>query len=63
MSSMEIKLLKIRSLISDKEMVTAIANKDTTRGGEWLGDYCAWHAEIDRQINGLINEIEREGAA
>ena len=52
--------LRIRSLIADKEMVTATANLDLTRGGEWRCDYQAWHGEIDAKIEALFSEANAE---
>ena len=49
-------MLRIRSLISDKEMVTAQANLDLARSGEWLFDYAAWHGQIDAEIKELLKQ-------
>ena len=48
--------LRIRSLIADKEMVTAQANLDLARGGEWRCDYAAWHGQIDAEIQQLLKQ-------
>ena len=56
MNNNDITYLKIRSLIADKEMVTATANMNLSRGGEWLCDYSAWHAQIDQRIETLLEE-------
>ena len=55
----ELTLLKIRSLIADKEMVTAQANLDLARGG-WTMDYWAWHVRIDRDITQLDAALRGE---
>ncbi len=47
-------MLKIRSLIADKEMVTAQANYETLRFGEWRMDYPGWHGQIDKEIQELF---------
>jgi len=57
MSNDDIVYLKIRSLIADKEMATAIANMNIAHNGEWLGDYPAWHAQIDQQIQALFEQL------
>jgi len=46
--------LKIRSLIADKEMITAQANYETQRFGEWRMDYPGWHDQIDKEIEALF---------
>ena len=60
MNDDDIIYLKIRSLIADKEMVTATANMNMARGGEWLCDYRDWHAEIDQQIQILLDEQAKQ---
>jgi hypothetical protein len=55
--------LRIRSLISDKEMVTAQANLDLARGGDWRCDYAQWHGQINAEILKLIGEDEPEAEA
>jgi len=54
----EILLLHIRKLIADKEMVTATANYDLARGGEWRSDYSAWHGQIDAEIEVALKALE-----
>ena len=51
----ELLVLKIRSLIADKEMVTAQANLDLARGGEWRTDYAAWHVQFEVEIQSLLD--------
>jgi len=48
--------LRIRSLIADKEMVTATANLDLARGGEWRLDYSAWQGQLNVEIDALFSE-------
>ena len=60
MNNDDITYLKIRSLIADKEMVTATANMNLSRGGEWLCDYPAWHAHIDQQIETLLERQAKQ---
>ena len=48
--------LRIRSLISDKDMVTAQANMDLSRSGEWKYDYAAWHRQLDEEIQELLKQ-------
>ena len=57
LKSTDLLALQIRSLIADKEMVTATANLDLARGGEWRCDYQAWHGQIDNEINALLSEV------
>ena len=58
--SNDLLALRIRSLIADKEMVTATANLDLVRGGEWRCDYQAWHGKIDTEINALLSEANSQ---
>lgn len=46
--------LRIRSLIADKEMITARANDALARGGQWDCDYHAWYQEVDSEIQYLL---------
>ena len=57
--------LRIRSLIADKELVTARANRDLQVGIDWCQDYHEWHRQIDTEINALLSEanVERRCAA
>ena len=59
-NSTDLLALRIRSLIADKEMVTATANLDIKRGGEWRCDYQAWYREIDAKIEALFSEANDE---
>lgn len=56
----QLKLLKIRSLIADKEMVIATANMDLTRGDQWRCDYSSWQQSINAEIAELMKELEGE---
>ncbi len=49
--------LKIRSLIEDKAMITAQANRDMQLG-EWRCDYATWHGQIDCEIRGLFSKLD-----
>lgn len=55
-SNIDILILRIRSLIADKEMVTAQANHDLARFGEWRFDYSAQNDLINAEINALLEE-------
>ena len=55
----EIALLKIRSLISDKEMVIAQANHDLARFGAWQFDYSSQNVLIDHDIQDLLDAMEK----
>lgn len=52
--------LRVRSLIADKEMITAQANLDLARSGEWRCDYAAWHGQIDAEIQELLKKTNKE---
>ena len=56
LSSTDLLALEIRKLIADKEFVTATANMDLARGGEWRCDYGSWHGAIDAEINALFDQ-------
>ena len=56
--STDLIALRIRSLIADKEMVTAIANLELARAGEWRQDYQAWHGQIDKEIEELFSKAK-----
>jgi len=49
----ELVLLKIRNLIADKEMITAIANRALAMGG-WDLDYAAMHHDCETSIQELL---------
>lgn len=53
-------LLRIRSLIADKEMVAATANRELQQFGEWQCDHQEHHYEIDQQIEELIKAFYLE---
>lgn len=55
----EIAILKIRSLIADKEMVIAQANHDLARFGAWQFDYSAQNGQIDAEIQELLDEMAK----
>ena len=55
--------LRIRSLISDKEMVVAMANRDAQFRDGWLCDYAKWHGEIEEKIQRLLSEANDKGLA
>jgi hypothetical protein len=50
-------LLRVRDLISDKEMNTAQANLDLQRGGEWRGDYALVNMQIGIEIDKLLTQL------
>lgn len=56
----EMIALKIRSLISDKEMVVARANRDAQFGDGWLCGYAAWHDEIEEKIQRLFSDAKNQ---
>jgi len=55
--------LRIRSLISDKEMVVAMANRDAQFGDGWRCDYAKWHGEIEEKIQRLFSEANDQADA
>ena len=50
-------MLRIQSLIADKEMVTAQANRDISMSGEWQCDYTEWYRQIDDEIKRLFDQF------
>ena len=56
--TVELWFLTIRSLIADKEMEIAIANKETASGG-WLSDHCAAIAAINSDIEHYMNAVRK----
>ena len=46
--------LRIRNAIADKEMVTAMANRDLQCGDGWRCDYAEWHREVSKEIEELF---------
>lgn len=48
--------LRIQSLIADKGMIVASANRDLTCYGEWRTDYNAWHEQADAEIQALFSQ-------
>jgi hypothetical protein len=40
-------------------MVTAQANLDLARGGEWRTDYSAWHGQLNIEIEALFTQYEQ----
>ena len=53
----QIILLKINSLIVDKQMVVSLANRDLELGG-WRCDYDQWRGQLDVEINTLLAKLE-----
>ena len=47
--------LRVQSLIADKGIIVASANRDLTCYGEWRGDYNAWHEQVDAEIQALFS--------
>ncbi len=58
-SNCEILLLQIRNLIAEREMITAQANLDLSRGG-WLRDYADDSRMLDREIQKLFRQTKRK---
>jgi hypothetical protein len=58
-SKMDLLLLELRNAIADKEWVTANANRDIAVGGEWRLDWSEPMAEIETEIQGIIEEIKK----
>lgn len=51
--------LRMQSLIADKGMIVASANRDLTCYGEWRTDYNAWHEQTDAEIQALFRQSKR----
>jgi hypothetical protein len=58
MSENDKVLLKIRSLIADKEFNTALANRELANGG-WTYDHQHEHNCIDAEIVKLFKQLEK----
>ena len=54
----EIRVLRIRSLIANKEMLVEAARRDMAGWGEWTYHYDARNAIIDEEIQALLKEME-----
>ena len=54
-------LLRIRSLVADKEMLVSRANNDLAVGGYWLGDYEGWAREIQGEIDAILKQNTEGG--
>ena len=52
--------LRIRSAVADKEFVTAMANNDLHRYGEWRCDYSEWSREIVKEIEDLFSSANSQ---
>ena len=58
LTGLEIAELKILNLIEEKEFVTACANADISKFGEWQGDYQGAMRKINREIGLLFSSEE-----
>ena len=52
----QLLVLRIQSLIVDKSMIVASANRDLARYGEWRTDYNAQHEQTDAEIQALFHQ-------
>ena len=56
-------LLRVRNLLEERALLTAQANHDTAKFGEWRCDYTIPHAQISAEIERILSEnIESERA-
>lgn len=55
----ELTRLRIRSLIADKELNVAEANRELAIGG-WLSDHYAHNTAINQEIDRLFQALEQE---
>lgn len=53
----ELRLLQIKNLIANKEMVIATANRELTLGGCWLSDHQGMVDMFERDIDAITQEI------
>jgi len=53
----QILLLRIQSLIVDKQMCVACANRDEAKGG-WLFDHAGELNEINKELATLFKDLE-----
>ena len=58
--AIQLWILGIRSLIADKEMEVAKANRETSMGG-WLSDHDAAARAIDAEIEFYTEQIKKCG--
>jgi hypothetical protein len=56
----ELTLLKLRSIIANKEWAIACANMETTRNGSWTCDWYKDLREAGHQVQKLIADIESD---
>lgn len=54
----ELLSLRYRDLLSQREEITARANHDLTKYGEWQADYDERYRSIDLEFELLTKEIE-----
>lgn len=57
---MELLLLRYRDLLSKREEMTARANYDLQKFGEWTSNYNEMFTFIDQEFEFLTREIEEE---
>jgi hypothetical protein len=55
-ASTDLLALRIQSLIADKWMIVASANRDLTCYGDWRTDYNAFHHQTDAEIQVLFSQ-------
>jgi hypothetical protein len=60
LSSHALLALRIQSLIADKGMIVASANRDLACYGEWRTDYNAWHEQTDAEIQSLFSQANSQ---
>lgn len=56
----ELLILRYRDLLSKREEVTARANYDLSKYGEWQSNYNALYSFIDTEFELLTREIEAD---
>lgn len=54
-------LLKIRSLIADKEHITAMIQADVTKYGELMCDYDTAYREVQKKLDRAFKYVEELG--
>lgn len=49
-------MLRIQKLIAEKLFITALANRDTERGG-WINDYTRCQNKVNSEIEDLFGKL------
>lgn len=56
----DLRLLQVRSLIANKEMEIATANRELSLGGNWLSDHQLAINQLDAEIEHIKEQMHRD---